>query len=146
MDGDIKEELRKAFDESAAKKAKSAEVEKLSRTRMLVIKTAIHGIANNLKPVFEERGKGFEIINPEKNDNLIEVLYYPESAMKQTRGVNTAALRIEFLPQTGVAKVFQRDSFFTPFTEVTTVNIADDSSVNQLTAATYDFAKSLAIK
>lgn len=143
---DAGNDLRKALEESAAQKAASAEVEKVSEGMVSEIKDAINTLAEELKPVFAENGKLLEVITPARDTNLIEVLYYPESTLKQTRGVNTAALRIEFAPKDGRAIVLRRDSFFTPFEKVETVNITNKNSVAHLAEATYNFAKSVAVK
>jgi hypothetical protein len=140
------EYIRKTLEESEAKRAIVASVEKNSLSKVELAKKAISALAINLKPVFAEKGKLLEVITPPKDGNLIEVLYYPKSSFKEARGVNTAALRIQFLPQDGFAKVMKRDSFFMPFEEVETVRLEDNDSVDQLADAAVDFAKTLAAK
>ena len=139
------DEIRKMLDETVKQKKEATDKEEDSWKFIKLIKDSLNVVvAENLKPAFEERGKSLQIIFPEKS-NLIEVLYYPQIKLKETTGVNTAALRIEFLPKDGIAQVFKRESFYSPFTKVGQVVITDQKSIETLTDATIDFAKGLAV-
>jgi hypothetical protein len=140
------EDLRKAMEVSAESKVILAAFESASRQRIDTIKKALSEFTLGLKPVFEEKGKGLEVITPVRNANLFEVLYYPEIVQKESRGVNTAALRIEFQPETGKARILRSDTFFDPFSFQEIVDINEAKSLDRLEEVTLDFTKQLATK
>jgi len=149
------QEIREAIKVGESKKQeqkRSTEREMAAASIADNVKAAVTAIAEKLKPIFEESGKGLEVVvspNPKKfltGDNFVEVLYYPQSSLKAVRGVNTAALRFEFHPREGNVKLFKRESVFPIPLQPFGVMQLDESSIQQLSKTTLDFAKNMASK
>jgi hypothetical protein len=115
----LRDKIRQSRDKKELERLSREKSEKANLPRIRVIKKSIEELAEKyLQPAFEESGEVLVVRESDpdtskgKEENFIEILFYPRDSSREIRGVNTAALRFIFDSKSGKIRVLRRKSYF----------------------------------